>query len=904
MDTGEHAMAVTSLKSTTQPTSPPSEDAPQRSPAPEAEWWIKPIGWVALAVFLVLPILSSVYEDYAGGVVWTMMIASLPVFIVLVGYHRWRRICPVAFLAQLPARFQRPGTRKAGPWLEANYYYVTFSVFFMSLWLRLIATNGDGHAISAFFVLLSLSALLFGVLYTGKTWCNYICPLSFIEKIYTEPRGLCETPNSQCVKCTACKKSCPDINEENGYWKEIDSRPKRAVYYAFPGLVCGFYCYFYLQAGTWHYYFSGAWTRQRDLVFTAFLPGYNPWTAGLFFLPAVPRALAAAATLAVFSLASLLLFSQLQRLVGAWLRRRETQHDDARVSHLTMSIAAFTAFITFYSFAGAPTLRLVPWLHQLFGILVVAAATLFLARRLLRTPQAFAEETLARNILKHWEWTDVKPPQDLREAFLIHTVRAQESQKGATHILDMYKKAVRVALADGFVTREEVQQLEALRHQLDITPADHEKIMSELAEEERDVLSDLAGQVSAEKRLQLETYARALETYLERLFLTDGAQDDSLDRQLRARYAVTEEEHAAALDELFGGAAAMTSRLSAELRAVERVGHTIQALEGEPSLAQVFLIDLLQHRRTRAFDRLVHGLSFAPDDATSRMVRAGLAANDRMRRQAAVEQLSATVAPSNAERLLGAYQTTAEQEAMLTTPTDVLRARTWSVDPYMRAAALYLLGEHGGADDATLARLGSDEHRVVREVASCLQDRLREGMPEADRGRPVTTLDKMLVLRTAPLFCHLAPEELAHLARRSVETTYPSGSTLFREGSLGDEVLILLEGEVTLLQGDKADEQVVGVEVEGGLIADTAVLAPAPRSVTARAGANGTRVLRLHGYAFREALHANPIMTSEVIRLLAPRLHSSRIGSENPPCTPSAPCRAEAATDSNQGLSL
>jgi hypothetical protein len=49
------------------------------------------------------------------------VIASLPLFIVLVGYHRWRRICPLAFVAQLPARLNRPGTRKAGPRLEANY---------------------------------------------------------------------------------------------------------------------------------------------------------------------------------------------------------------------------------------------------------------------------------------------------------------------------------------------------------------------------------------------------------------------------------------------------------------------------------------------------------------------------------------------------------------------------------------------------------------------------------------------------------------------------------------------------------------------------------------------------------------------------------------------------------------
>jgi CRP-like cAMP-binding protein len=130
---------------------------------------------------------------------------------------------------------------------------------------------------------------------------------------------------------------------------------------------------------------------------------------------------------------------------------------------------------------------------------------------------------------------------------------------------------------------------------------------------------------------------------------------------------------------------------------------------------------------------------------------------------------------------------------------------------------------------------------------------------------------------------------------------YQPGSILFREGVFGDEVLLLLAGEVTLLQSSDADKQSIVAEVAGGLIADTAVLAPEPRSVTACAGANGTRVLRLHGYAFREALKAHPAMTSEVIRLLAQRLHS-RIGGENPPRTPSEPSGAKAAIDSEQTL--
>jgi ElaB/YqjD/DUF883 family membrane-anchored ribosome-binding protein len=87
-----------------------------------------------------------------------------------------------------------------------------------------------------------------------------------------------------------------------------------------------------------------------------------------------------------------------------------------------------------------------------------------LVRRLPRTPQAFAEETRARNIVRYWEWTDVDPPRDLREAFLIHTVHTRESQRSAASILDGYKQTVRVALADGFLTREEVQQLQSTVH--------------------------------------------------------------------------------------------------------------------------------------------------------------------------------------------------------------------------------------------------------------------------------------------------------------------------------------------------------------------------------------------------------------------------------------------------------
>jgi len=233
---------------------------------PTDAWWVEPVARVAVAMFFGLILLGAAMPHVAGRVFWTVAVASLPLLFVIAGYHRWRRICPLAWVAQIPSRLGRAGRRRASPWLQAHGYDLAFALLGVSLWLRLVATNGDGRALAAFLVLLSAAAVAVGVAFTGKTWCNYICPVSFVERLYTEPRGLRDTPNSQCTTCTACKPACPDINEENSYWKEILSPAKARAYFAFPGVVLAFYAYFFLQAGTWAYYFGGSWTNQPNLI--------------------------------------------------------------------------------------------------------------------------------------------------------------------------------------------------------------------------------------------------------------------------------------------------------------------------------------------------------------------------------------------------------------------------------------------------------------------------------------------------------------------------------------------------------------------------------------------------------------------------------------------------------------
>ncbi|HEY0172079.1 MAG TPA: cyclic nucleotide-binding domain-containing protein, partial [Pyrinomonadaceae bacterium] len=833
------------------------------------DWWPEAtVRWAALAVFVAVPVGALFFQNIAGRAVWTVAVAALPLFIVLIGYHRWRRVCPLAFFAQLPAKLWRAGRLKAPAWLEENYYYAVVGVFTVSLWLRLVATNGDGQALSTFFTLLALAAFASGFVFTGKTWCNHLCPVSFVEKVYTEPHGLRETANSQCAKCTACKKFCPDISEENGYWKEIGSRPKRLAYYAFPGLVFGFYFYYYLQSGTWSYYFGGGWTDEPRLFASAFLPGVDRATAGFFFYPQAPRALASLLTLAACGLVSFALFLAAERRVGAWLRARGREADEDQARHVTFSLAAFSAFLLFYTFAGAPTLWKLPWaVPHVFLILVVLTATASLLRRLGRTRQRFAEETLARNIVKRWEWADQAPPKDLREAFLVHTARASEGAKTAAGSLLIYKEAVQEAISDGLVSRDEVQKLERLRGQLNIKKADHDKVMTALASDDRALLGDPTRHLSAEKCLQLKSYESALEAYVGRASADEDLTDGRSVSRLRGEYRVTGEEHDAVLDRLLGGKKVLSARLAEELHVIERAAATVAVLGREPSPLRDFLSHLLRRRRATAIERLLNVLGLAADEENVGAACRKLQEEDRLVRQSAFRELSQAAAPAVADYLNGVQLTVADYADSAL--DDLLVTYAGSVDPYVRATAALMLYGRGTLDSETLERLRGDEHAAVREVVASVE--AGRGGKTAGGGEP-STIEKMAALHSVALFSTLAPEELEELALACRSESYPAGAVICEEGVRGDDVFIILEGDARVTRRGDGSPSLVSVEGAGGVFGEMAVLDPAPRAATVTAGDGGARTLRVVGASFMDALHSDPSIASGLLKVMARRL--------------------------------
>ena len=448
--------------------------------------------------------------------------------------------------------------------------------------------------------------------------------------------------------------------------------------------------------------------------------------------------------------------------------------------------------------------------------------------------------------------------------------------KAYAQVLKIYKEAISENLANGFVTRDQTAVLESLRVQLQIRKAEHERVMAELAEEERAMSGDPAKPVSAEKRLQLETYASVLRRHLD-VPGTDAAQDDRFLARLRAEYRVTPAEHTAVLEKILAGAQGEEEGLAGELAVIERASLTIRALEDETSATHEFLGDLLRIRRARAVDHVLRVLRLAPEE-TSRQTREDLFSPEQTIRSAAIErQLSAAVAPEIAGRLLAAHRQ-AVDIASGSTLTEMLRARAESSDPYLRAVALYLLATRGQAEDELLVRLCGDEHELVRETARHFRDGTRRKEGQGTTRDPLLTVEKMIALRSASIFSRLAPEALAELARSSRERSYAAGEGLCAEGERGNEIFFLLEGEVTVSRREGATERIIGRERAGGLIGEMAVLDPAPRSASVVAGTSGSSVLILDGEAFRHGLHADPAIADGVIRALAQRLRGAQRG--------------------------
>ena len=140
----------------------------------------------------------------------------------------------------------------------------------------------------------------------------------------------------------------------------------------------------------------------------------------------------------------------------------------------------------------------------------------------------------------------------------------------------------------------------------------------------------------------------------------------------------------------------------------------------------------------------------------------------------------------------------------------------------------------------------------------------------------ISTVEKVLFLKSVDLFSQIPGEDLARVALIAAEVDFEPSETLMTEGEVGDSMYLLLQGQVQVTKGTH------GVTILGAkeCVGEMSILDSEPRSATVRALAP-TRALKVEREDFYDLLNERIEIARGVIKVLCRRLrHTTAQGKE------------------------
>ena len=133
--------------------------------------------------------------------------------------------------------------------------------------------------------------------------------------------------------------------------------------------------------------------------------------------------------------------------------------------------------------------------------------------------------------------------------------------------------------------------------------------------------------------------------------------------------------------------------------------------------------------------------------------------------------------------------------------------------------------------------------------------------------RVLSRRGKTDLIRKIPLFSECSRSELEAVATVADELQLPAGRVLIRQGDVGRELFVLVEGKVEVEQ----DGEKIGTRSSGDFLGEIAVVTRRPRTATVTT-VTDVRVLVLTDLNFRRLLADVPSMSVKVLKALGDRL--------------------------------
>jgi len=126
---------------------------------------------------------------------------------------------------------------------------------------------------------------------------------------------------------------------------------------------------------------------------------------------------------------------------------------------------------------------------------------------------------------------------------------------------------------------------------------------------------------------------------------------------------------------------------------------------------------------------------------------------------------------------------------------------------------------------------------------------------------------KIEALKRSPLFEGLSRKQLVEVARLSDDLDVPAGQVLCKEGSLGQEFFVIVEGEAKVTRDGEEVTTVGG----GDFFGEIALLEPVRRTATVTAS-TPLRFFVISRQAFSSVMETDPTIERKVLRTVVRRL--------------------------------
>lgn len=133
----------------------------------------------------------------------------------------------------------------------------------------------------------------------------------------------------------------------------------------------------------------------------------------------------------------------------------------------------------------------------------------------------------------------------------------------------------------------------------------------------------------------------------------------------------------------------------------------------------------------------------------------------------------------------------------------------------------------------------------------------------------LTTVEKVLFLKSIDLFARIPGEDLAQISEITEEVGFGDGETIFEEGEIGDALFLIIEGRAEVHRGTKKIAELGERECFG----EMAILDGAPRSAAVTAETELV-CLKIEREDFYDILGEKPEIAQRIIKVLSGRLRA------------------------------